>query len=129
MAPFAGTIDATNGGFRSTVWKVAVVVCDGWRPKMSLTLELTVAVICDESGSVPVKVASLPSVERLPLRDKLDPFAVKDIPDSDCSGLLNAILMGWLTGTPVEPSAGSNEITARGVSFSTTLPRSNVCPF
>src|SRR5882762_6755839 len=106
MAPFAGTVEATVGGARSTVRKVAVVDCSGWRPKISVTLVPTVTVIEDESGSVPVNVASLPSVDKLPVRPRPTPFAAIEMPDNDCSALLNAILMLCVTGTPVEPSAG-----------------------
>ena len=58
-----GTTLATFGPLVSIVWNVLVTTCNGWRPKTSVTLVLTLTVSSDESGHAPVSVTVFLSVE------------------------------------------------------------------
>src|SRR5438445_11157423 len=65
IASVAGTIAATRGGVRSTVWNLDENELSGWRPKISAVAVLTSTVSCLESGHVPLSVTLFASADNV----------------------------------------------------------------
>src|SRR5206468_4976810 len=132
IAPFVGTIEATAGGERSTVWKRVSYARGIGRPKISVTPVPSVRMTSCESGHVysGLKVSVRPSALSERPHETPCPLAVRaeTEPFGGWIGSDSVNTTGLPTGTPVAPSGGSTAKTETGLSSRTIEPRSAVLP-